>query len=61
MVDVVEHILPILLTDVGGMERNDLGLIIDASQILEESSWSEAISEKSDSIQDARLLEALQS
>ena len=61
VVDVVEDILPILLTDVGGMERNDLGLILDASQILEEASWSEAIAEKSESIQDARLLEALQS
>jgi len=28
---------------------------------LEEASWSEAIAEKSESIQDARLLEALQS
>ncbi len=61
VVDVVEDILPILLTDVGGKERNDLGLILDASQILEEASWSEAIAEKSESIQDARLLEALQS
>ena len=61
VIDVVEDILPILLTDVGGMERNDLGLIVDASQILEEASWSEAIAEKSEAMQDGRLLEELQS
>ncbi len=61
IIEVVEQILPLLLTDVGGPERNDLGLILDASQVLEISDWSEAIAEKSESIQDERLLEALQS
>ena len=61
IIEVVEHVLPILLSDVGGEERNDLGLILDASQMLEKETWRDALVEKSSSIQDERLLDLLQS
>ena len=59
--DVVEHLIPILTSDVSGDERNDLGLIIDAAEVLGEKSWINRISKHSNLIQDSRLLEALQS
>lgn len=61
IIEVVEQVLPLLTADVSGSERNDLGLILDASQILQRNEWREALGEKSDSIQDERLLEVLQS
>ena len=59
--DVVESIFPILTEDVGGTERTDLGIILDASEILDEHEWKNSLLEKSKDIQDARLLEFLQS
>ena len=59
--DVVESIFPILTEDVGGTERTDLGIILDAAEILDEQEWKNSLLEKSKDIQDARLLEFLQS
>ena len=59
--DVVESIFSILTEDVGGTERTDLGIILDAAEILGELEWKNSLLEKSKDIQDARLLEALQS
>ena len=59
--DVVESIFSILTEDVGGTERTDLGIILDAAEILGEQEWKNSLLEKSKDIQDARLLEALQS
>ena len=59
--DVVESIFPILTEDVGGTERTDLGIILDAAEILGEQEWKESLLERSEEIQDDRLLEVLQS
>ena len=59
--DVVESIFSILTEDVGGTERTDLGIILDAAEILAEQEWKNSLLEKSKDIQDARLLEVLQS
>ena len=59
--DVIESIFSILTEDVGGTERTDLGIILDAAEILGEQEWKNSLLEKSKDIQDARLLEALQS
>ena len=59
--DVVASIFPILTEDVGGTERTDLGIILDAAEILDEQEWKNSLLEKSKDIQDARLLEFLQS
>ena len=59
--DVVESIFSILTEDVGGTERTDLGIILDAAEILGEQEWKNSLLEKSKDIQDARLLEVLQS
>ena len=59
--EVIGDILPILISNVGGVERTDLGLILDASNILGVQEWQQKIAEKSEQIQDARLLEVLQS
>ena len=59
--EVVEMLLPVLLADVSGTDRADLGLVIDASEMLEEEGWFASIEEKIGDIQDPRLLELLQS
>tara|TARA_B100000965_G_scaffold353740_2_gene329823 strand:+ start:5843 stop:6793 length:951 start_codon:yes stop_codon:yes gene_type:complete len=59
--DVIESIFSILTEDVGGTERTDLGIILDAAEILGEQEWKNSLLEKSKDIQDARLLESLQS
>ena len=51
----------ILTEDVGGSERTDLGIILDTAEIIGEPEWKNSLLEKSNDIQDARLLEALQS
>ena len=57
----MESIFPILTEDVRGSERTDLGIILDAAEILGEQEWMDSLLEKSKEIQDARLLEVLQS
>lgn len=57
----VEIILSNALKDVSGDHRDDLGLILDASETIEEPKWREAIEERRSEIQDPRLIEVLQS
>ena len=59
--EVVGSILSSALRDLSGEVRDDLGLVLDASEIIEEPSWREALEERRIEIQDPRLLEALQS
>ena len=57
----VEIILTNALKDVSGVQRDDLGLVLDASETLEETQWREAIEERRSEIQDPRLIDVLQS
>ena len=57
----VEIILTNALKDVSGVKRDDLGLVLDASETLEETQWREAIEERQSEIQDPRLIDVLQS
>ena len=59
--EAVELILQSALKDVSGEKRDDLGLVLDASETLEEPQWREAIKELQSGIQDPRLIEVLQS
>jgi len=59
--EVVESLIPVLLDDVSGDERRDIGLILDAAEVLREDSWLQLISERITEIQDPRVIEALQS
>ena len=59
--EAVELILQSALKDVSGEKRDDLGLVLDASETLEEPQWREAIQELRSDIQDPRLIEVLQS
>ena len=59
--EVVEILLPTLLADVSGIDRSDLGLIIDAAEMLDEEEWIDRLTDKVADIQDPRLLELLQS
>jgi len=57
----VEIILSNGLLDVTGSRRDDLGLVLDASDVLGEPAWKEAIEERRKEIQDSRLIDVLQS
>jgi len=59
--EIVESLMPVLLVDVSGDERKDIGLILDAAELLEEDSWLELISERVSEIQDSSVVAALQS
>ena len=59
--EVVESLIPVLLDDVSGDERRDIGLILDAAEVLREDSWLQLISERITEIQDPSVIEALQS
>ena len=59
--EVVESLIPVLLDDVSGDERRDIGLILDAAEALREDSWLQLISERITEIQDPSVVEALQS
>ena len=59
--EVVESLIPVLLDDVSGDERRDIGLILDAAEVLREDSWLQLISERITDIQDPSVIEALQS
>ncbi|MCP2507725.1 MAG: hypothetical protein NLN64_05490 [Candidatus Thalassarchaeaceae archaeon] len=58
---VVEELIPIIFQDLSGKSRTDLGIIIDASDILEVNSWKEILLNRINEIHDPRVLEALQS
>jgi len=57
----VEIILSNGLLDVSGARRDDLGLVLDASDALGEPVWRGAIEDRQKEIQDPRLIEVLQS
>ena len=59
--EVVESLIPMLLDDVSGDERRDIGLILDAAEVLREELWLQLISERITEIQDPKVIEALQS
>ena len=59
--EIVESLMPVLLVDVSGDERKDIGLILDAAELLAEDSWLEIISERVSEIQDSSVVAALQS
>ena len=59
--EVVESLIPLLLEDVSGKDRRDIGLILDAAEALGEESWLQKISEKVSEIQDLSVVAALQS
>ena len=58
---VVEDLIQILFQDLSGSERNDIGLIVDASEILEIKEWRDILIDRLSEIQDRKLLAALQS
>jgi hypothetical protein len=59
--EVINSIIPHIFSDLSGDPRDDLGLVFDAGNIIGESSWMEEMVERSNEIQDSRLIEALQS
>ena len=59
--EVVETILPVVLEDLSGETRDDLGLILDASELIGEPAWRSTLESRKAEIQDNRLIEALQS
>ena len=59
--EVVEFLLKSSSDDLSGPTRDDLGLVLDASDLIGEKSWREALHSRLGEIQDPRLIEALQS
>jgi len=59
--EVVELILSSSLSDLSGETRDDLGIVLDASEIIGEISWRESIKSRIKEIQDSRLIDLLQS
>ena len=61
VIEIVEELIPILTQDISGENRNDIGLIIDSSNILGVEKWKEILISRINEIQDLKVLEALQS
>lgn len=61
IVEIVEELMPILTQNLSGINRNDIGLIIDSSNILGVDEWKDILFERKSEIQDLKVLEALQS
>ncbi len=59
--EVVELILSSSMSDLSGETRDDLGLVLDASEIIGEISWRESMESRIKEIQDSRLIDVLQS
>ncbi len=59
--EVIDLIMPLCLKDLSGERRDDIGLIIDASDALGENSWKEELRKRVSDIQDTRLIAELQS
>jgi len=57
---IVEELLPVLTRDLSGIQRNDIGLIIDSSNILGFNEWKNILLERIEEIQDPKVLDALQ-
>ena len=58
---IVEELLPVLTRDLSGIQRNDIGLIIDSSNILGFNECKNVLLERIEEIQDPRVLDVLQS
>jgi len=58
---VVEDIISLTFQDLSGYDRTDIGLIIDASDILSLPAWKNILMERIEEIQDSRVLDVLQS
>ena len=58
---VVEYLIPLLLADLSGQNRGDLGLIVDASEIIGKPEWISGMKSRISEIQDESVTEALQS
>ena len=58
---IVEELFPVLTKDLSGDKRNDIGLMIDSSNILGHDIWKNSLVERIGEIQDPRVLDALQS
>ena len=61
IVEIVEELMPILTQNLSGINRNDIGLIIDSSNILGVDKWKSILFDRKSEIQDLKVLEALQS
>ena len=59
--EVIDLIMPLCLKDLSGERRDDIGLIIDASDALGEKSWKEELRKRISDLQDTRLIAELQS
>ena len=59
--EVIDLIMPLCLKDLSGERRDDIGLIIDASDALGENSWKEELRKRVSDLQDTRLIAELQS
>ena len=59
--EVIDLIMPLCLKDLSGERRDDIGLIIDASDALGEKSWKEKLRKRVSDLQDTRLIAELQS
>ncbi len=59
--EVIDLIMPLCLKDLSGERRDDIGLIIDASNALGENSWKEELRKRVSDLQDTRLIAELQS
>ncbi|MDB3871122.1 hypothetical protein OAU48_00990 [bacterium] len=58
---IVDELFPVLSRDLSGEKRNDIGLIIDSSNILGLDKWKNILLKRIDEIQDPNVLEVLQS
>ena len=61
IVEIVEELIPTLTQNLSGDNRNDLGLIIDSSDMLGIDEWKNILSQRKSEIQDLKVLAALQS
>jgi hypothetical protein len=59
--EVVERIFPTISEDLSGEARDDLGMVIDAGELIGEPRWAQIIRARIGEIQDSRVIEALQS
>ncbi len=61
IIELIDDIFPTISKNLSGEERDDLGLIIDATELLSEDRWISALKNRKSEIQDPRIVDALQS
>ena len=61
IIELIDEIFPIISKNLSGEGRDDLGLIIDATTLLNENKWISSLRERKSEIQDPRIVAALQS